>query len=203
MRQTPAWNPVRSKTQERSTFPSCLEDLRLYDETNPVCRYYHLTRRTAVLQTLAQVTGELPNPTTFVDLGCGSGTYLHSTQAFFPNSASALTLPSTSSGSPAALTADSSLYVTASVLEVPLETGCADVILCSEVLEHFPEPGGWWLAEVARIARPGGFVIISSPARVDLIALAKSVFGSGPGNSRRLERADMHGHYWVTLHPHI
>ncbi len=178
------------------------EETRLYDDRNPVCRYYHITRRTAVLQTLAEVSGMLPNPITFVDLGCGSGTYLRATQAFFQTRIGVdLALHKLRFARNSAQ-ADSSRYVTASVLEVPLETGCADVILCSEVLEHFPEPG-LVIAEVARIARPGGFVIISSPARADLIALAKSVFGSGPSNSRRLERADMHGHYWYFAPSHL
>src|SRR5207244_9561967 len=166
------------------------EETRLYDDRNPVCRYYHITRRTEVLQTLAEVSGKLPNPITFVDLGCGSGTYLRSTQAFFQTRIGVdLALHKLRFARNSAQ-ADSSRYVTASVLDVPLGPGCVDVILCSEVLEHFPEPE-LVLAEVARIARPGAFVIISAPARADLIALAKSVFGSGPGNSRRLERADM------------
>ncbi|MCB8943125.1 MAG: class I SAM-dependent methyltransferase [Ardenticatenaceae bacterium] len=55
----------------------------------------------------------------------------------------------------------------ASAENIPLLSDSADVILCSEVLEHVPEP---WQAldEMARIAKPGAWIIITTPFLVSV-----------------------------------
>ncbi len=45
---------------------------------------------------------------------------------------------------------------------LPLEDNTAAVVVCSEVLEHIPEPEGM-LREVWRILKPGGIAIFSTP----------------------------------------
>ena len=50
----------------------------------------------------------------------------------------------------------------ASLDQIPLEDNTADVVLCTEVLEHVPNPGQC-LAELARICRPGGHIILTTP----------------------------------------
>jgi SAM-dependent methyltransferase len=45
---------------------------------------------------------------------------------------------------------------------VPLRPQSADLVLCTEVLEHVPNPGHA-LREVHRILRPGGAVIVTTP----------------------------------------
>lgn len=47
-------------------------------------------------------------------------------------------------------------------VNLPLEDNTAAVVVCSEVLEHIPEPGGM-LREVWRILKPGGIAIFSTP----------------------------------------
>ncbi|HET7039237.1 MAG TPA: class I SAM-dependent methyltransferase, partial [Gemmatimonadales bacterium] len=45
---------------------------------------------------------------------------------------------------------------------LPLRDASADLVLCTEVLEHVPDPGQA-LREVRRVLRPGGVAIVSTP----------------------------------------
>lgn len=47
-------------------------------------------------------------------------------------------------------------------LALPFADGCADAILCTEVIEHVTDPA-LMLSEFARVLAPGGFVILTSP----------------------------------------
>jgi len=47
-------------------------------------------------------------------------------------------------------------------LALPFANGCADGILCTEVIEHVRDPEGM-LREFARVLSPGGSVLLSSP----------------------------------------
>ena len=45
---------------------------------------------------------------------------------------------------------------------LPFATGCADAVLCTEVIEHVPDPAGM-LNEFARVLGPGGAVLLTAP----------------------------------------
>lgn len=45
---------------------------------------------------------------------------------------------------------------------IPFESASFDSILCAEVLEHTPDPGVL-VAEMARVLRPGGKIIVTAP----------------------------------------
>lgn len=47
-------------------------------------------------------------------------------------------------------------------LGLPFRDGCADGILCTEVIEHVKDPAGM-LSEFARVLAPGGSVLLTSP----------------------------------------
>jgi SAM-dependent methyltransferase len=48
------------------------------------------------------------------------------------------------------------------ITAIPVDEASFDVILCTEVLEHVPDPAAA-LAEMARISRPGGTLLITAP----------------------------------------
>ena len=47
-------------------------------------------------------------------------------------------------------------------LALPFATGCADAVLCTEVIEHVTDPAGM-LSEFSRVLAPGGSVVLTSP----------------------------------------
>jgi 2-polyprenyl-3-methyl-5-hydroxy-6-metoxy-1,4-benzoquinol methylase len=51
-----------------------------------------------------------------------------------------------------------------SVLELPFRDGSFDILLSTEVVEHTPDPPGA-LAEMARVVRPGGRLVVTTPCR--------------------------------------
>ncbi len=52
----------------------------------------------------------------------------------------------------------------------PLPNETADLLVCDNVLEHLPEPGGFF-AEARRVLRPGGVLCIRTPNRLNYIAV--------------------------------
>src|SRR5262249_9447901 len=51
--------------------------------------------------------------------------------------------------------------VVGSASTIPFADGCADAVLCSQVLEHVPDPMAA-LHEIARVLKPGGRVFLST-----------------------------------------
>ena len=52
--------------------------------------------------------------------------------------------------------------ILADACRLPLASGCADIVLCTQVIEHVPEPVAL-VAECARLLRPGGQLLLSGP----------------------------------------
>jgi len=69
-------------------------------------------------------------------------------------------------------------YVRSLVTGLPLATGAADVVVSLQVVEHIWNPDGY-VRELARVCRPGGVVVLSTPNRLTF----------SPGVGRR-ERPD-------------
>jgi SAM-dependent methyltransferase len=57
-------------------------------------------------------------------------------------------------------------FVTGDVRDLPVESASCDVVLATEVLEHVREQRES-LAEMARVLRPGGTLVVSSPGAFD------------------------------------
>jgi SAM-dependent methyltransferase len=52
--------------------------------------------------------------------------------------------------------------VTGSVFSLPFADGCADCVICSEVIEHIPMEAAVFL-EMDRVLKPGGLLILGTP----------------------------------------
>jgi SAM-dependent methyltransferase len=57
---------------------------------------------------------------------------------------------------------DASPDLIANAAALPLAEACIDLVFCTQVLEHVPEPAAL-LAEAARVLRPGGVLVLSAP----------------------------------------
>ena len=53
------------------------------------------------------------------------------------------------------------------ILDIPVPDGSYDVILCSEVIEHIPDPISA-IKEMSRILKPGGVLLITAPLQSGL-----------------------------------
>lgn len=53
------------------------------------------------------------------------------------------------------------------ICSIPVEDSCFDVVLCTEVLEHVPEPIRA-IKEISRILKPGGTLLLTIPQRSGL-----------------------------------
>ena len=74
--------------------------------------------------------------------------------------------------------------IQADVTAVPLEDGCADVVVAGELLEHVPDPEAV-VDEAARLLRPGGTVVVDTIAptwwaRLSLVHVGERLPGGPP-----------------------
>ncbi len=66
--------------------------------------------------------------------------------------------------------------VLGSVIELPVKKNYFDIVLCTEVIEHTPNPFHA-IEELSRVTKPGGVLIITTPSRLwnPLITLASTL----------------------------
>jgi SAM-dependent methyltransferase len=88
-----------------------------------------------------------------IDVGCGEQPYRPYLQGFKRY---------IGFDSPTAVDRGSNAHVLGDALALPFADACADGILCTEVIEHVTDPG-LMLSEFARVLRPEGSVLLTSP----------------------------------------
>ena len=113
--------------------------------------------------------GPLPAGATVVDLGCGGGFFCEpfarrgarvvGCDRSFRSVAAARAHWIGSGGGAAAPN-----YLRADVAHAPLASGCADLVLLADVLEHVDDPCAA-LAEAGRLLKPGGRLYVNTVAR--------------------------------------
>ena len=105
-----------------------------------------------------------PDPRqTVVDVGCGTGSLLRIVREHQPGtrvigvdgSAEMIAVAQEQTAN------DTVEYHAADAAELPLDDGCADLVLLLNSLHHFPQPGAA-LAEAMRILKPGGTVWVGT-----------------------------------------
>lgn len=72
---------------------------------------------------------------------------------------------------------NSKLDVVSDIVSIPLPNSTIDAIMCTEVLEHIPNPVAA-LQEFVRLLKPGGFLLITAPF-ASLTHFAPYHFASG------------------------
>jgi SAM-dependent methyltransferase len=88
-----------------------------------------------------------------LDIGCGTKPY----RRLFPGATHYYGTETQRTFTPG-----SQADVTAFGEALPFRTGVFDAVICTEVLEHVPEPGDF-LREVVRVMRPGGVLLLTTP----------------------------------------
>lgn len=103
---------------------------------------------TLIERSIALLARELQGD--LLDVGCGKAPY----NGYFPHVRSRRGCDY----SPARGTVD----FVSSAVRLPVRDACFDSILCTEVLEHVPDPMAAW-QEFHRVLRPGGAVLLTTP----------------------------------------
>lgn len=120
--------------------------LRIWKADYLTCRYLWRNIEQAIES--AKKTASSPRPVV-LDVGCGHKPY----RGCF-GSAHYLGMDRT--------TEDSSPNLLGSACRIPIRTGAVDIILCTQVIEHVPEPDEM-LGEFHRVLRSGGSLILTGP----------------------------------------
>ncbi|HEY7538314.1 MAG TPA: class I SAM-dependent methyltransferase, partial [Gaiellaceae bacterium] len=161
-----------------------LDELALtYDHPEAYKRFFYGSRFRAVLGALDAQAGE-----EILDLGCGSGAYTRELAAL-----GAIVTATEIAPSPLAL-AKRNVGDLAERVEFRLEDAQSltfpdesfDKVLLTEVIEHLPHPEHAIL-EVARVLRPGGLLVVTTPSRFSPMNLAYDL-------KRRVRRYEFNEH---------
>jgi len=143
--------------------PDALLDLQdtLYASRNPTRRWLHGERRAWIEAALRRLAAQ--GARTAVEVGPGSGVYLPLLCSLFGE-------VTASDVEDAFLDRARELAQTLPNLEVVRDDvtaprlGTFDVVLCSEVVEHVPDPAAA-LRGLRRLLAPGGTLVLSTPQR--------------------------------------
>lgn len=77
---------------------------------------------------------------------------------------------------------------------LPFGDATFDIVLCTEVLEHVPDPGAV-VTELVRVAGPGGRVVVSIPNEVNIDRIKRAI-RSVPGVRRLLRTLAAENNEW-------
>ena len=150
----------------------------LYHSKNPTRRWIHTRRRDMIEGLLRSVAGSGVGRA--LEIGPGSGIYLPLLASLADEVVVTDIEPSFLDRARAQLAAHpSARFVVDDICATRLDAASFDLILCTEVLEHIP---AWRaaLGAMARLLRPGGALVLSTPQpRSPLELLGKVAFRPG------------------------
>lgn len=159
---------------------------RYYERAHPVVRWLERKRLAALLRLAACRPGER-----VLEVGCGAGHVLErfagAVRTGVDLSASMLARTRRRLGGAVALSR-------ASADRLPFAVAAFDVVVCTEVLEHTPDPAAV-VAELVRVAGPAGRVVVSIPNEAQ-IDRAKRALRATPLLRRWLRTLAAEGNEW-------
>jgi SAM-dependent methyltransferase len=133
----------------------------LYTSSNPTRRWLHCTRRDWIMDELRRLAKTKPGKA--LEVGFGSGVYLPLLRELYQETV-AIDLQEAflENGRSLAGNLPNLRIIADDITNSQLQDDQFDLVLCSEVIEHIDE----WkkaLAEMHRLTRPGGVLLLSTP----------------------------------------
>lgn len=174
MNETPAADSDFARWNERMVERYDIE--RYYSDSHPFVRWIERRRLRLLRRCAAPRRGDR-----VLEVGCGAG---HVLQLFDDLERTGLDLSERMISRARERLGPDVRLVRGSAEDLPLSAGSFDVVLCTEVLEHTPDPRRA-LAELMRVAAPGARVVVSIPNERN-IDRAKRVIRGVPGLRRVL-----------------
>lgn len=145
----------------------------LYASKNPTRRWLHCTRRDWIYDALRRYAANC-GPRA-LEVGPGSGVYLPLLAGLFESVVAADIEESYLLALKPMLASLANVSVTRDdILASGFSSASFDLILCSEVIEHIPDSRRA-LAEMSRLLRPKGVLILSTPQRYSLLEVCGKV----------------------------
>jgi len=145
----------------------------LYTSSNPTRRWLHCSRRDWIIEAL-EAAAKRGNSLA-LEIGPGSGVYVPTLSRLFHKVVVTDIEKAYLSHASAMVSALGNLSVEVDdITKSKLPDGQFDVVLCTEVIEHIPDSRPA-LAEIRRIIRQNGVLILSTPQRYSPLELAARI----------------------------
>jgi SAM-dependent methyltransferase len=162
--------------------------LSFYASSNPTRRALHSDRKRWVTAAVRRAAAELvPARRIALEIGPGAGLVLPVLATEFDEVIAVDLNPAFLDAAEALRSEHPNLRVVAADATRPIPgVDAADLVLCSEVLEHVPEPGRF-VAGLAGLLAPGGVLVLTTPQRYSTVELAGRLLRK-PGVKQLVQR---------------
>ena len=135
---------------------------------------FHKLRVDMTIDLLAQVIGGEPG-LSILDVACGEGHITAAIHRAFPT-AKIFAFDGSLSAIRSAIKYEGITFALANAYDLPYAPDCFDCIVCNNIWEHVPDPLRL-LEKIARLLKPNGYLIISTPSRYRLENLLRVLVG--------------------------
>jgi len=136
-----------------------------YNSQIPLERFMQIRRYRITMQLLQKYSA---NANSFLDAGCGTGIFVNRLvleRRLLGENINAVGIDLYAENLDKARKINKhAIFVQADVTQMPFENNSFDLCLFAEVMEHLPNPHKG-LAEIQRVLKPGGYLIITTPSK--------------------------------------
>jgi ubiquinone/menaquinone biosynthesis C-methylase UbiE len=139
---------------------------RYYERSHRVVRWLEHRRLAALVELAGPRPGER-----VLEVGCGAG---HVLEQFRGARRTGVDLSEGMIRRARARLGEDTRLLRASADQLPFDDGKFDIVVCTEVLEHVPDPAAV-IAELTRVAVPDGRVVVSIPNEVNIDRIKRTI----------------------------